>query len=140
MPFLREAQKNTWGGWSTAYFTASGQSNMTTVSGIGDFLLQSGPGRLDLFLPGTPGLSGFLTLFYDANPAASGGPYVLSGHKPLFGYQAPNHAQSGFMPQGSLILGMPFQSGLCVRWLANSGAGGSPAFTVCWTPEPPQNF
>src|SRR5580693_7156563 len=109
-PFGPRPQKNTWGGWTTFTSYASGLnatgSSQSTVSGPGDFQIQSGNGRLDMVfvnpsqtLGGLPNItSGASVVFYDGAVATSGGPYQASGHRVL--YVTPNCNQfvinSGF--------------------------------------------
>jgi hypothetical protein len=144
-------QKNTNGGWSTftsysSGLAAAGSSNIN-VSGPGDFLLQSGAGRLDNYLlqpsttlGGVPNItSGGCVVFYDSAVATSGGPYVLSGHKvvAITTYPGEYVTASGFgaNPLNPVFVEMPFQSGLCVALKS-----GQPGFTVAWSSEPASNF
>jgi hypothetical protein len=125
-------------------YTTSGASQFA-VSGPGDFLLQSGGGRLDGITPlgkQTSGVTQAVT-FYDASVATSGGPYPLSGHTiigqiPPFGNSWSGGLQqaSGVLstynalPAPALALGLPFLSGLCVHLQS-----GQPPFSISFSPE-----
>lgn len=147
-PGMKTAQKNTQGGFNTASIF-SGQVAPSLLSCPGavavgaDALLFSGAGRLDLAFFHQTSASGLPIIFYDAAAPVSGGPIPASGHKIvgiLPGTQSYAAVSSGQQaPSLNLpIAGTPvliqvaFQSGLCVN--SRSGQNG---FTVCWTPEAP---
>lgn len=86
-----------------------------------DGMLWSGPGRLNTIIPVTNVL-GTSVIIYDGADVASGGPFVLSGHKALGLIQgwAPNGV-SGMSPS-PVFLDAPFSSGLCVAFKSGMNA------------------
>lgn len=142
MPVLREAQKNTWGGYSTIGISSGTTTSWSGSVGAGDFMLQSGPGRLDLVSLVNPNVSGGAIYLYDAAPPPggtllSGGPFVLSGHKMVGvipSLLATQGSLSGFtavLSLGSYFFSMPFQSGLAI-----SLKPSAMSYSVNWSPEP----
>lgn len=97
-----------------------------------DILVFSGGGRLNTVIP-TAAISGVAFTVYDAHAVASGGPFVLSGHRKLFVMPANTIGQTGLLGGGPVpfLLDVPFYSGLCV----NTRSGMTPA-TLAYTPEP----
>lgn len=151
LPTGMKPQKNTWGGFTTNTCFSGGMSGgggmLSLFTGPGDYLLQSGYGRLDYLLQHQNLQSGQGVIFYDGSPATSGGPFALSGHK-IVGLIPPTWSvpagvtvasgQTNFVRafDGAPIqVSMPFQSGLCVAIKS-----GQPGFTASWTPEPVTNF
>jgi hypothetical protein len=151
-------EKETLGGWQSFGTYGSGFnagfSSLSTVSGQGDFQLQSGPGRLDSVLVVavsglyggnvSPAFSGAAIVFYDGATPTSGGPYQASGHKILavtdvpVSFGIPFNLLSGFpstFTTNPQVFAAPFQSGLNVALRS-----GQPSFTAFWSAEPPSNF
>lgn len=150
---IKNAQKNTWGGFNTATQYSGAVAPSTTLGGAlitgSDVMLASGGGRLDqatIFPPFSSGLQ-LHVIFYDAAAPVSGGPIAASGHRVL-GYlpdvvslvsgQAPVSGNVGATSLFDVLTGVPrqfatpFQSGLCYN-----SRSGQPGFTVSWTPEAP---
>lgn len=100
-----------------------------------DAMIASGAGRLNTIMPITmaPGTACFI---YDAATVASGGPFVLSGHKTLAVLPAwpMNGPASGNGPL-PIQVDMPFTSGLCIGFKS-----GMNVFSISYTPETNQLF
>ena len=102
-------------------------------SGAGGFIIYSGGGRLNTYIPHAA-VSGLVPpVFYDSVGALASGPF-LGGNPRRILYQAPANTieLTHFLGAGPVpvVLDVPFQSGLCVFY--RSGAIG---FTVTFTPE-----
>ena len=129
------------GGRSFSQFSGALLSN-SVLSGGGEILIYSGPGRLDSCVMHTQMISGQSAVIYDAAVATSGGPFPLSGHKILF-VTPPTWAGGVASTSGSALtynpapapISMPFQSGLCCNIRS-----GVPGFTLSYTPEVSANF
>lgn len=118
------------GGRVTCFFSGST---------LGDTLIFSGAGRVNVVTMHTQMQSGVSAFIYDAAVATSGGPFGLSGHKMI--YATPptwGGAASGvYLPlnPAGVLVDKVFQSGLCVN--TRSGNAG---FSFSWSPEVDQNF
>ncbi len=120
-------------------FTQGGGRAFTQWSGSvadNDVLIFSGAGRLNTLLQITQLVSGQAVVFYDSAIATSGGPFAASGHKivGIIPSTFPGGAWSGNLivpwTGAPVIVGMPFQSGLCA-----ATRSGTPGFTAGYSVE-----
>jgi hypothetical protein len=152
-PNVKNAQKNTFGGFNTGTFYSGGPApnvvcaNPGAVAFGADVLLWSGAGRFDMVAPLPVTASGMqlAVLFYDSAAPTSGGPFPASGHR-IVGFIPPYLSSFSGSPaafaSGTFGLNTPvgpanpfsftFQSGLCVALKS-----GQPGFTYSFTPEVP---
>ena len=140
-------------GWASGYFNSGqlqGWSSLAAVSGPGDFVLQSGAGRVDCLEVIQTQVSGWMkpVVFYDAAAVLSGGPVSQSGHKIVGQIPGFINIQSGLPGSGNTAFAFPapgigqpaslsfaFQSGLSVNVQS-----GQPAFSMNFSAEPATNL
>lgn len=123
-----------------SYYTFTAYSGLVSAGDVVVTVSGQNRGRLNTVMIFNVGTSGVAATFYDGANAgvtlASGGPYLTSGHIPLYQIPTfPNGAQilaSGSFPYYSTVFNVdqPFFSGL------NIGVrSGGPAFTLGYTVE-----